>query len=108
MPHGSSAAGAKKLTKTVKFGLEAIGHSANGLLSGVLPGGRVNAKVVYKLLWHLLKCHRERLGAATNAALMYLIVNGGSIVSFDDIVVPNGGAIGGFWLSPQTTDDDHS
>jgi hypothetical protein len=34
----------------------------------------VNIDIVYKLLWHLLKCHRARMGRATYTALLYLVV----------------------------------
>jgi len=64
-----------KISKTMKLGLEVISHSANNMLSNFT--GRINIKVVYKLLWHLLKCHRERLGEASITALTYLIVGSG-------------------------------
>lgn len=92
----------KKIHKTMKLGLEVISHSANNMLSSVLSG-RVNTKVTYKLLWHLLKCHRERLGSSSNAALMYLIVEDGSTafssIALSDIIVPNGTNLGGFCFS---------
>jgi hypothetical protein len=34
----------------------------------------VNIDIVYKLLWHLLKCHRARMGRGTYTALIYLVV----------------------------------
>ena len=96
-----------KISKTMKLGLEVISHSANSMLSNLM--GRFNIKVIYKLLWHLLKCHRERLGDASTAALMYLIVGCGdggpavagntpSSVPLTDIIVPNDEMLGGFRL----------
>jgi hypothetical protein len=91
----------KKIHKTMKLGLEVI-HSANTMLSSVFSG-RTNIKVIYKLLWHLLKCHRERLGSASNAALMYLIMHDGStaftLITLSDIIVPNSSNLGGFCLN---------
>jgi hypothetical protein len=37
-------------------------------------GTRMNVPIVHKLLWHLLKCHRESLGGKTHAALINLLV----------------------------------
>jgi hypothetical protein len=53
-------------------GLAAIGNSA--ALSQIRPASRVSVKVVYKLLWHLLKCHRERCGKSTHAALLQILL----------------------------------
>lgn len=78
-------------------------HTAlNSMLSSVLSG-RVNTKIVYKLLWHLLKCHRGRLGSSSNTALMYLILDDepevSSSIILSDIIHHNGGEVGGFRLS---------
>ena len=54
-----------KISKTMKYvgtGFGVISHSANVLSS--LLSDRINVKVIYKLLWHLLKCHR---GKSTNS-----------------------------------------
>ena len=44
-----------------------------------------------KLLWHLLKCHRDRLGEASHAAMVHMLVNspmaGGT--TQDDAVIPD-------------------
>lgn len=53
-------------------GLAAIGNST--ALSQIMPPSRVSVKVVYKLLWHLLKCHRERCGKSTHAALLQILL----------------------------------
>ena len=85
----------------MKLGLEAISHQANNMLSNV-RSGKLNIKIIYKLLWHLLKCHRERLGRNSYAALIYLIINDGSLPSstipISDIIVPNSERLGGFRL----------
>jgi len=81
-----------KISNTMRYGM----GIANNVLMSVLSG-RDNTKVTYKLLWHLLKCHRERLGVASNAALLYLIVENGRSSSFriEDIVVENAEVVGG-------------
>ena len=91
----SSSTPSGKISNTMRYGM----GIANNVLMSVLSG-RDNTKVTYKLLWHLLKCHRERLGAASNAALLYLIVENGRSSSFriEDIVVENVEAIGGSHL----------
>ena len=79
-----------KLSYAVKYGLGVISSSSNVLTS--LLAGRGNVKVIYKLLFHLLKCHRERLGEHSNSGLMYLLVDDSSIdvkqyLSLSDLVV---------------------
>jgi hypothetical protein len=37
-------------------------------------GTRMNIPVIHKLLWHLLKCHRDRLCGKTHAALINMLV----------------------------------
>lgn len=81
-----------KLSSAVKYGLGVISSSSNVLAS--LLAGRGNVKVIYKLLFHLLKCHRERLGEHSNTALMYLLVDDSSIdvkqsLALSDLVVEN-------------------
>jgi hypothetical protein len=75
-------------------------NTLNNMISSVLTG-RVNTKIMYKLLWHLLKCHRERLGSTSNAALMYLILDDehevSSSILLSDIIHHD--KAGGFRLS---------
>jgi len=71
-------------------GLAAIGNSA--ALSQIMPASKVSVKVVYKLLWHLLKCHRERSDKSTHAALLQILLEDGelmhsSIFSLNEFVV---------------------
>jgi hypothetical protein len=54
----------------------------------------VSIDIVYKLLWHLLKCHRARMGRHTHTALIYLLVEVGghreaSESLMQDFVVPD-------------------
>lgn len=87
----------KRLTNTI-----------NSMLASVLTG-RVNTKIMYKLLWHLLKCHRETLGSSSNAALMYLILDEGpSISSLSDLIHLDHGKIGGFRLNLDCLDKPSS
>lgn len=45
------------------------------VLSNALPTSKkFGTDIVYKLLWHLLKCHRARMGGKTHAALLYLVL----------------------------------
>eukprot|EP00978_Attheya_sp_CCMP212_P002152 scaffold4441_cov48-Attheya_sp.AAC.2 len=75
--------GAKtKLTQTMQYvgtGLGVIGNSHT--LSNMLISKKLNTKIIYKLLWHLLKCHRERLGSLSHASLVQLLVDDGPILS---------------------------
>jgi hypothetical protein len=86
---GSTSSG--KISNTMRYGM----GIANNVLMSVLTG-RDNTKVTYKLLWHLLKCHRERLDMVSNAALLYLIVGNESSFSLriEDILVTNVEATG--------------
>ena len=81
----------KKITNTMRYGM----GIANNVLMNVLSG-RDNTNITYKLLWHLLKCHRERLDVATNAALLYLIVEnrGSSSYGIEDIIIADDEAVG--------------
>lgn len=102
----------QKLQKTMKLGFEAISHQANNMLSSV-RNGKINIKIIYKLLWHLLKCHRERLGRNSYAALMYLIIiEDGSTISssvpLSDIIIPNHEMLGGFRLCSDELDTQSS
>ena len=92
-----------KISNTMRYGM----GIANNVLMSVLPG-RENNKVTYKLLWHLLKCHRERLGVASNAALLYLIVENGhsSSLSIEDIIVDDATVIGGSRLQHESLLDN--
>lgn len=61
-----------KFTSVGKSLSTAIGGQ---VLSTVLPTTKpVSIDIVYKLLWHLLKCHRARMGRHTHTALIYLLV----------------------------------
>jgi hypothetical protein len=79
-----------KLSNAVKYGLGVISHSSNVLAS--LLAGRGNVKVIFQLLWHLLKCHSDRLGVGSDSGLMYLLVDDcdpKSSLSLEDLVVTN-------------------
>ena len=91
-----------KLSNAVKYGLGVISQSSNVLAS--ILAGRGNVQVIYKLLFHLLKCHRDQLGEHSNSGIMYLLVDDSSIslqsttLSLTDIVVPNKHSHGGVLL----------
>jgi hypothetical protein len=59
-------------------GLAAMGPGVRAI---VVTPSKLTARVVFKLLWHLLKSHRSRLGARTRAALLHLITDDNGIVS---------------------------
>ena len=101
---------ARRLSKTVQnvgTGLGVIGSGT--ALSIILASKKANIGIVYKLLWHLLKCHRERLGDLSHAALVNLLVDDGpSITSslgtlalLDGIVIPDNNLSGGYILHSQ-------
>lgn len=92
--------GASSSTKISKTMFGVISQSSNVLTS--LLSGRDNVKVIYKLLWHLLKCHRERLGDDCYSALMYLLVDHGKST------VPNNATLGGFRLDIDGLDAQRS
>jgi hypothetical protein len=79
----------RRLTNTISTmgkGLaDAIGSS--GALSQIMHSSKVSVKVVYKLLWHLLKCHRERSEKFTHAALLQILLEDPSICSLDEFVI---------------------
>eukprot|EP00980_Cylindrotheca_fusiformis_P005609 scaffold1184_cov132-Cylindrotheca_fusiformis.AAC.30 len=58
------------LSTNVGKGLAAIGPSVR---SRLLSQSKLTARVVYKLLWHLLKSHRHRMGMGTQAALTSMV-----------------------------------
>jgi hypothetical protein len=64
---------------------DAIGNSA--ALSQIMHSSKVSVKVVYKLLWHLLKCHRERSETFTHAALLQILLEDPSICSLEEFVI---------------------
>jgi hypothetical protein len=59
-------------------GLAAMGPGVRAI---VVTPSKLTARVVFKLLWHLLKSHRSRLGVRTRAALLHLITDDNGIVS---------------------------
>jgi hypothetical protein len=74
---------ARKLTLTFTN----VGKTITTAMAGThsLPVTKVvGIDIVYKLLWHLLKCHRIRMGKRTHSSLIYLIVEDrGGIESVD-------------------------
>jgi len=63
----------RKITKTMQAMGSGLGINASHMLSAVLRS-KISVGVVYKLLWHLLKCHRERIGDASHAAMLRLLL----------------------------------
>uniref|UniRef100_A0A7S4NG05 BEACH domain-containing protein n=1 Tax=Odontella aurita TaxID=265563 RepID=A0A7S4NG05_9STRA len=112
---------AKRFTKTVQnvgSGLGVIG-STSTVLSNILIPKKINKSIIYKLLWHLLKCHRERLGDLSHASLTSLLVDDAppspyssqksSSAMLAGIVVPDNALPGGYrlhteWASLPTTE----
>ncbi|CAB9514210.1 Lipopolysaccharide-responsive and beige-like anchor protein [Seminavis robusta] len=83
-----------------------------GVRSIVVPPSRLTARVTYKLLWHLHRGHRSRIGEKTYSALIHLIAeSGGSSMSsltskafaMDKFVVPDDVLIGGYRMSQDFT-----
>jgi hypothetical protein len=92
-------------------GLAAMGPA--GVRSIVLPPSKLTARVAFKLLWHLLKGHRSRIGMKTYAALLYLVVDDVGISSssltsmeflLDKFVVPDDVLVGGYRINNEYTE----
>lgn len=85
-----------KITKTMKAVGSGFGISTSHMLSSVFQS-KASVGVCYKLLWHLLKCHRERLGDASSSAMVNLLVedppmtdaSAQALFSVEGIVVPD-------------------
>jgi hypothetical protein len=109
----ASADGAKVSTTNRRIqSILAVGNRLAGMGPGVrsivVAPSRLTARVTYKLLWHLLKGHRARIGEQTYAALICLLAdNVASSVSsltskafmMDKFVVPDGILRGGYRTS---------
>jgi hypothetical protein len=78
---------ANRLTKTISNvgkGLAAMGNTA---VTSMVHTSRISVKIVYKLLWHLLKAHRSRIGPETHDALIQLLLdNRGLFCSADTVL----------------------
>lgn len=91
-------------------GLAAMGPA--GVRSIVLPPSKMTARVIYKLLWHLLKGHRSRNGTKTHSSLLYLAVDDVGVSSssltsmdflLDKFIVPDDVLPGGFRINNDYT-----
>lgn len=65
--------------KYVGTGLRNIG--ANAITQNNILTTKVNVSIVYKLLWHLMKCHRNILGNWSHSALVNMLVDDGQAQS---------------------------
>jgi hypothetical protein len=69
---------AAKASRKISITITSVGKSLSEAMGGnqalSVSTKPVSIDIVYKLLWHLLKCHRTRLGKKTHAALIYLLV----------------------------------
>ena len=65
-------------TRRVSVTLTNVGKTLSTAIGGqmMLPAKAVSLEIVYKLLWHLLKSHRARMGRKTHMALNYMLVEG--------------------------------
>lgn len=92
--------------------LLAVGKGLAGMGPGVkfivLSPSRLTARVIYKLMWHLLKGHRSRFGMKSYEALIYLAVDeAGTLFSsspskafvLDTFVVPDNVLRGGYQIN---------
>lgn len=51
---------------------------------------QAHTSILLKLLWHLLKCHRERLGEASHAAMVHMLVDSPTAgTTQDEAVIPD-------------------
>jgi len=87
-PKESTSAGQAKGT-IEKMKMKAM--SSGFISTSHVPPTQANVRVMMKLLWHLLKCHRDRLGEASHAAMVHLLVESPMAdgTMQDDAVVPD-------------------
>lgn len=109
-PEGSNTNRRIQSIFAVGKGLAGMGPGARSI---VLPPSKLTARVTYKLLWHLLKGHRSRIGKMTYSALIHLVVDnvGASFSSLtskafllDKFVVTDTTLVGGYVLSSNFTE----
>jgi len=112
-----SKQGQSKLSQTMKYVGTGLRNMRSGTINPVsLLGSKVSENIVHKLLWHLLKCHRDGLDDLSHAALVDLLVDDGqdfvklSKFSFSlaDVVTSDPILLGGFrfndeWAKLPTT-----
>lgn len=72
-PVGNSS---RKMSVTLTSVGKSLSTAIGGqVLSTVMQTTKpVSIDIIHKLLWHLLKCHRARMGRHTHTALIYLLV----------------------------------
>jgi hypothetical protein len=107
IPEGANTNSRIQSILAVGKGLAGMGPA--GVRSIVVPPSRLTARVTYKLLWHLLKGHRSRIGKLTYSSLIHLVVDdsGASFSSLtskafllDKFVVADDNLVGGYLMSP--------
>ena len=73
--------------------IEKMKAMSSGFISTAsqIQTSQAHTSIQLKLMWHLLKCHRERLGEASHAAMVHMLVDSpmaGSLTQ-DDAVIPD-------------------
>ena len=92
---GNISLHAKEMTSTsqARGTIEKMKAMSTGFISTTsqVQTAQANEGHLLKLLWHLLKCHRERLGEASHAAMVHMLVESadGTSTTQDDAVVPD-------------------
>ena len=70
---GILQANTMSLISNVGHGLLNASEKKDNSITGMKTPSKLTPRVIYKLLWHLLKSHRYRMGEYTQAALMHMV-----------------------------------
>ena len=79
LPDATSVPAKNSKMSTLAKSVTKLGTGFGVLGNASETSTKMNVKVVHKLLWHLLKCHRERLGDTSHSALVHLLVDDGPV-----------------------------
>lgn len=87
---GNIALQAKETSQT-RGTIEKMKAMSSGFISTAsqTQNAQAHTGIILKLLWHLLKCHRERLGEASHAAMVHMLVDLPMAGGTDDAVIPD-------------------
>lgn len=99
-------AGARRIQSILAVG-KGLAGMGPGVRSVVVTPSGLTARVAYKLLWHLLRGHRARIGKHTYAALVHLVVDNTNKTSSlsskgfirENLISSNDRVIGGFRIN---------
>lgn len=86
LPSEPEAASGTDVSSSVRRGANRMAQIAKGIAAMGPTGSKgtslypkLTARVIFKLLWHLLRSHRSHLGPKTRVALLFWIMNGNNL-----------------------------